>query len=363
MTVKKYMKNHKSVWGFDVSYTNGLGQNLRERQSSVKWTRKDAQKAEADFLNNIPTKSGQISYLALFNAYTAFKSPTLKASTLKVYRDHHEQRILPYFGKKQIRDITPQAITEWQSVLLNSQYKGKPYSNAIIKGTQTCFMMVLNWGVARGYIESNPFKVPYVQRKEVKAEMQVYDDDTFNKFFSVIDEPTYKAFFHLLYNSGMRKGEAIALNIEDYDGKGVTISKTWDKDIHRTTPPKTLNSYRYVLLPKSTCELIDDLIASYPKVEGYRTLPLFGYPDRLGVTTMERKKKEWMDMAEVPYLPTHGFRHSHVTDLIQNARFTSKMVAKRIGDTEETVLRTYSHLYANQQEQILEYLDKKVVPK
>ena len=52
----------------------------------------------------------------------------------------------------------------------------------------------------------------------------------------------------------------------------------------------------------------------------------------------------------------HSFRHSHVSLLI-DLGYSPTIVADRIGDTVDTVLKTYSHLYAESKESLSEKLN------
>lgn len=47
--------------------------------------------------------------------------------------------------------------------------------------------------------------------------------------------------------------------------------------------------------------------------------------------------------AGVRVIPLHGLRHTHATLLLENGE-SLKYVAERLGDREDTVLETYSHV-------------------
>jgi integrase len=46
--------------------------------------------------------------------------------------------------------------------------------------------------------------------------------------------------------------------------------------------------------------------------------------------------------AELPALPFHGLRHSHATELLRSG-IPAYIVAKRLGDEVQKVLKTYAH--------------------
>ena len=53
----------------------------------------------------------------------------------------------------------------------------------------------------------------------------------------------------------------------------------------------------------------------------------------------------------------HCFRHSHVSLLIELG-YSALIIADRIGDTVETTLKTYSHLYPGKQVQLVNKLEE-----
>ena len=77
---------------------------------------------------------------------------------------------------------------------------------------------MLSFGVQYGYIKHNPFTIPKINRIEHKKKMQIWSIDEFKQFISVVEDLKYKAVFTTLYYSGIRVGELMALDVEDYDG-------------------------------------------------------------------------------------------------------------------------------------------------
>lgn len=66
-------------------------------------------------------------------------------------------------------------------------------------------------------------------------------------------------------------------------------------------------------------------------------------------------------------LINYCFTHSHVSLLIEMG-YSALMIADRIGDTVETTLKTYSHLYPDKQVQFVNKLeemnnDNRLIPK
>ena len=78
------------------------------------------------------------------------------------------------------------------------------------------------------------------------------------------DHPTFKMMLQMLFYSGVRIGELLALTIKDcdFENKMINIDKTlYYANRHYTiTPPKTENSIRVVSMPAA---IMDDLRCVY----------------------------------------------------------------------------------------------------
>lgn len=341
MSIKKIIVNGELCWSYDVMI-NGH----RLRKASKKWSRKQAAEEERLAILNYG-QSEKITFGELANIYFKHKKAEIKESSYRRLFNSCKNHILPFFSEMVVNDLTNKDIERWQNELLGKTFKGKLYSNNTIADTQTLLRSILEWGYIYNYTARNPFKSKNVHRKtEFKKEMVCWSKEQFDEFIQNVDDPLYNAVFRLLFCGGLRKGEMMALNIEDYDGKGVTVSKTYDEHNHVTTPPKTSNSYRYVSLNKATCSAIDELIATYPKTKDFGKQPLFGFYRHLSSTSLDRARDKYLALTDLPYITIHGFRHSCCSHLLQQG-YRAKEVSDYLGNTEEMVTRTYSHLIQN----------------
>ncbi len=62
-----------------------------------------------------------------------------------------------------------------------------------------------------------------------------------------------------------------------------------------------------------------------------------------GSEATKRFKRAVARRPELPVIVFHGLRHTHATLLLEDG-VSLKVVAQRLGDREETVLRTYNHV-------------------
>lgn len=104
--------------------------------------------------------------------------------------------------------------------------------------------------------------------------------------------------------------------------------------------------------------MLDDLYIQKSKIYDFNN-EMFAFGDivPLSRTTIIRKKESYIKKANVKRITIHEFRHSHVT-ILRSMNYTIKQVATRIGDTETTIIETYSHLFEIDKFVISEGLNK-----
>ncbi len=216
------------------------------------------------------------------------------------------------------------------------------------------------WGVNYDKIEKNPFTIEYVKSKEPKREMLFFTLDKFNKFIDVIDDSEDYLLFSMLYWCGLRKGELQALTIEDIDldTKSIHVTKNFDTRSHEITTPKTITSYREIIVPDRLYELLKLHLTNMAKKPSFsHNRFLFGYDVPIASTTLERRKNKYCAMADVKQIRIHDFRHSHVSLLI-NMGLSDFDIAKRLGHSRDMVNNTYGHWFKQNQLALVDKLNK-----
>lgn len=191
-------------------------------------------------------------------------------------------------------------------------------------------------------------------RKEIRKKYVVWSPDQFFKFEEVIKEkrPDLVAFFHTIYFTGIRRGEARALKPDDLDivNKRLRIDESMRRDPSTIKAPKTANSNRWVRLDDVTFELLE------PLKNNHRWL--FGDYKPLANTTIARWLNKGAELAGVPYLTVHDLRHSHASYLLQQGADIVG-VSSRLGHrSPNTTLQTYAHLLNDSEKNINEILNK-----
>ena len=144
-------------------------------------------------------------------------------------------------------------------------------------------------------------------------------------------------------------------SFKDIDSKNgiINIDKSYQRIKAKDTigPPKTENSFRKVDIPQFLCDQLEEYLKKHY---------ILNEDDRIFkeyyVIIRDRLKKAQKRANLNEEFTLHSFRYSHVSLLI-DLGYSPTIVADRIGDTVDTVLKTYSHLYAESKESLSEKLN------
>lgn len=191
--------------------------------------------------------------------------------------------------------------------------------------------------------------------KKKNREMLFWTKEEYLKFaVAMMDKPLSYYAFEMLYWTGIREGELLALTPSDFDfeKRTVTINKSFQhlngRDI--ITSPKTEKSNRTIQLPKFLCDEMQDYLKMLYDV---------GLEDRMFPVTksylhreMDRGAKE----AAVKRIRIHDIRHSHVSLLIDMG-FSATAIADRVGHESIDITYNYAHLFPSKQTEMAEKLD------
>lgn len=261
--------------------------------------------------------------------------------------------LLPRFGGCQLKHLTKQELYIWQDELWASknQKTDDYYSYKYLSKIRTYFSAFLTWCAERNEGFTNyllTIKKP--KRRTAKKEMQFWTREEFETFISVVDNQTYKTLFSMLFYTGRRKGEVLALTPEDIKPNGIKFNKsltrkTLDDSTYKITSTKTEK-----VASTPICKALKKELQNYTVPEG----PFyFGGDSPLTDTTIRRVFNKYADIAGVKQIRVHDLRHSFVSMLIHlGANLT--VVADLIGDTLAQVTKTYAHLYEEDKQKIID---------
>ena len=131
--------------------------------------------------------------------------------TIATYKRLAEDRLIPFFGKKPIDEITPDDIQLYFNSVMNLSKSYSTQSRAILRG-------IFDRAERMGYISSNPMRFEYIQSNKVKKKVVLQDEDLVNVIHQLEElhgcDYLYSCF---LCFTALRRGEILGLRWEDID--------------------------------------------------------------------------------------------------------------------------------------------------
>ena len=228
-------------------------------------TKRDAQDWEHGF--KLQTCSDlDMTFEAFVELYTKDKKPRLKENTWLTKDNIIQQKILPYFGKRKISEITTKDVIAWQNEMLAYQdEKRKPYSQTYLKSLHNQLSAIFNHAVRYYDLRSNPAAKAGNMGVEERKEMLFWTKAEYQRFAdAMMDKPLSYYAFEMLYWCGIREGELLALTPSDFDFEAgtVRINKSYQR-LHGEdviTTPKTPKSNRTIKMPDFLRDEMKDYI-------------------------------------------------------------------------------------------------------
>lgn len=191
---------------------------------------------------------------------------------------------------------------------------------------------------------------PFPKSSDDVKEMNVISIEDFEKAMEFVPNEVYKRFLIFLYHTGMRRGEALALQKSDIQGKYVSINKSIRRSKTSFKPLKNPQSKRTILIDDIAYETIKPLLETDG---GF----VFGEYEALSGTTLTRYFDKALKDANLPHYRIHDLRHSFVSNAILNG-LDIVSVSKYVGHSDiERTLNTYSHLLKESEKNMVEKLN------
>ena len=268
-------------------------------------------------------------------------------------------KIRPYFEKKILSEITVADVRAWQNELLMYKDKnGKGYSPTYLKTVNCQLTAIFNYAMRYYNLQDNPCRKAGAIGKSKGEPKDFWMQEEFNAFLETVsDKPETRMAFLLLYWTGMRIGELLALTYNDInlEEKTISINKSYQrlKGKDMITQPKTPKSIRVITMPDFLAEEFREYCSHlYGIMKKER---LF----RFTKSHMEHCMATGIERSGVKRIRLHDLRHSHASMLVDMG-VAPLEIAERLGHEKvETTLNTYSHLYPSTQSKLAGLLDKK----
>ncbi|HEP4920920.1 TPA: site-specific integrase [Streptococcus pyogenes] len=347
----------------------------RVKTSITGRTRKEvnqkAKHAQFDFLSNGSTIKRKVvikTFKELSHLWLETYKLTVKPQTYDATVTRLNRHIMPTLGNMKVDKITASDI----QMLINRL--SKYYVN--YTAVRSVVRKVLQQGVLLGLIDYNSARDIILPRKQPNAKKKVkfIDPSDLKSFLEHLETSQHKRYnlyfdavlYQLLLSTGLRIGEACALEWGDIDLENgtIAINKTYNKNLKFLSTAKTQSGNRVISVDKKTLrslklyqmrqrQLFNEVGARVSEV-------VFATPTRkyfnasVRQSALDTRCKE----AGIERFTFHAFRHTHAS-LLLNAGISYKELQYRLGHANISMtLDTYGHLSKDKEKEAVLYYEK-----
>lgn len=202
-----YQEKDKGTWRVVFRYTDFTGERKQTQKRGFK-TKREATAWEHEMMLRKGNKL-DMTFESFYEIYSEYKRQRVKESTFETKSHIVRTKILPYFGKRNISEITVADVIAWQNEMMAYRdEKGKPYSVDYLKTIQAQLTAIFNHAVNYYNLPRNPARQAGSMGKEVPKEMKFWTKEQYLIFAeAMMDKPRSYYAFEMLYWTGIREGD------------------------------------------------------------------------------------------------------------------------------------------------------------
>ena len=344
-----YKDTKANTWYCKFYYQDYEG-NRKQKWKGGFLLKREADAWEREFLR---TKNFQPDMLfsTFLELYDSDTSPRVREHTLQTRRYNVKNHILPFFADMPLNGIDAKTIVSWQNKLIKKGLAQKTLTNI-----HKCLSAIFNHAVRFYGLKNNPCKVAGSPRltDQISKPMRFWTLEEYRSVIQHIDDIKAKTAIMLLYYSGMRKGELLALTWDKLDLEECTV--TIDTSYQRLNGQPVITATktgiaRTIMLPEQVIEQLKTYKAACYRPEDSDFV--FHWEKRF----IEQGIKIGSEVSGVKRIHVHGLRHSHASLLIQMG-VNIVLISKRLGHEKvSTTLDTYSHFFPTEEKSVIERLN------
>lgn len=346
-----YKDNKTNTW-YCKYYTSSWDGKRKQTTKRGFSTKREAQKWEAE-VKASDNADMNVLLETFVDMYFEDKKGELKERSITNKRYMIDAHVIPYFGKKKMNEIKASDIIQWQNIM-----REKGFSQTYLRMIQNQVTALFTHATKIYSLSDNPCKRVKKMGKSDASELNFWTKAEYDAFIETVDEKDrYYTLFEIMFWTGCREGEVLALTADDIDFTNniIRINKTFYRKSGRDviTEPKTEGSVRVVDIPEFLkVEIQDYYQRLYKYPSDARLFPI-------SAEALQHKMKRHIEKAGVKKIRVHDLRHSHVAYLIHEG-VQPLMIKQRLGHKDiKITLNTYGHLYPNAGKELATMLNMK----
>lgn len=353
-----------TTWQYRVKYTDPITKEQKEISKSGFKTKKEAQIAanetEKKVYSGVELDNTSVALKDYLHDWLIeYKNGNVRKNTYILHERNVKTKIVPYFKNIALKDVKPMMYQKFLNHLDKEGYSKRTIE--IIHSTMFNAMKTAVFPLKK--IESNPCEGVTIPKKNTakNKSLEYLKSEDIPHFLKVArqDNYLYYIFFKTLIETGMRKGEAAALQRSDIDIKNgyIHINKTLDfqtkEDESIFGETKTFDSERRIKISKSLIKelanhlkIINENKIVFNDIYMHEWDLVFCREDGtiLPKSTLFNAFNRILKKAGLDKIPIHGLRHTHAVLLLESGA-SLKFVQQRLGHGSiEVTANVYSHI-------------------
>ena len=258
----------------------------------------------------------------------------LKPSTIRSYQSNLDSHIEPFFGARQLAEVTLASVQEFIKALLGKGLSAKTIGNVIVI-LKEMFKHAVQWR----YLDANP--VQYVERPRGEdKEMDVLTPEEIRRLLDAQEEPL-RTLLMTAVLTGMRQGELFGLQWEDVDFARHQVHVRRSLWHGMLGTPKSRRSRRAIDMPPTLERALQQLST--------RRRSEFVFCSERGThldadNFRHREFPEALRRAGLRRIRFHDLRHTYTSLLIAHGAHPKYIQAQLGHASIQTTLDRYGHL-------------------
>lgn len=268
---------------------------------------------------------------------------TIQYNTRVCYKKPIED-VLEEFGSRRIREITT---LEIEAFLRKLAKKG--FSRQTVRVRRVVLNQICKYGLRHGDLDLNPADVAELPPGLPAKKREMPSQDILSKI-TALKPKGFELFPILLYYTGCRRGEALALEWEDIDREARLIHISKEVEFHGNRGiivhrAKSNAGHRNIIIRSKLLELL-------PKRRKSGLL----FPSKHGGPITKSEFIDWWEALDLGITP-HQLRHAYVTEMFE-AGVPAEVAMTQTGHSDIRTMRgIYTHIRNNQKDKARQLLD------
>lgn len=275
-----------------------------------------------------------MKFFEAIEKYQGWRSFSVKTPTLKSH--YYDLRMFCLFMRNpDLETVTLEEVIDYLKMLKQLEWENNALTSKVI-ALKKFFKFYKDQGQKVLNYDLIP-KVPY-EHKLAK----VMDEETHKKLLKQLktnypDDLRNRLLLMMLWDTGARNGELCSLNIED-------CNVEQKKALIRTEKNKGSRPFREIMWTEETNKVLKRWLETREKTGPlFITLAYSHKNTRLSVPAVDYVLRKLCDLAKVPRINPHSYRH-HMAHDILNKGHSIVHVAKILGHTSPNSSFAYLHL-------------------